>query len=119
MRLYVSYIPYATSSREQTSNIIMLVQFEEGDLLSETRDDAEISDESNENLVMPPLISKEEMDAMDSGNKYDYEPMSTEMLEDICGFNKSHPGINRREECHKIRNCIKQRQKKWKRELLS
>ena len=30
MRLDVSYIPYATSSREQTSNIITFKQFEEG-----------------------------------------------------------------------------------------
>ena len=34
----VPYIPYYTSSREQTGNIITLAQFEEGNLLSETRD---------------------------------------------------------------------------------
>ena len=37
----VSYIPCDTSSREQTGNIITFAQFEEGDLLSETRNDAE------------------------------------------------------------------------------
>ena len=56
VHMAVSYIPCDKSSREQTSNIIMLVQFEEGDLLSETRDDAESSDESDDDSIMPPLI---------------------------------------------------------------
>ena len=34
MRPDVSYTPYATSSREQTGNIITFTQFEEGNLLS-------------------------------------------------------------------------------------
>ena len=29
---------------------------------------------------MPPLLSEEEMDAIDSGDKSDYEHMSTEIL---------------------------------------
>ena len=33
----VKYTPCATSLREQTGNIITLSQFEEGDILSETR----------------------------------------------------------------------------------
>ena len=41
MQLAVSYIPYDTSSREQTGDIITLAQFEEGNLSSETRDDTE------------------------------------------------------------------------------
>ena len=36
MRPDVSSTPYATSSREQTGNIITFAQFEEGNLLSET-----------------------------------------------------------------------------------
>ena len=32
---------------------------------------------------MPPLLSKEEMYAIDSENESDDEPISTEMLEDI------------------------------------
>ena len=47
---------------------------------------------------MPPLIGKEEMDVMDSGDKSDDEPMPVEMLEDICDSSKSHPNVNRREE---------------------
>ena len=65
MRPAVTYTPCATSSREQTVNIITVTQFEEGDILSETRNEAESSDESDNDSIMPPLISEEEMDAMD------------------------------------------------------
>ena len=34
----------------------MFTHFEEGNLLSETRDDAESDEESDNDLVMPPLI---------------------------------------------------------------
>ena len=47
VRLSVSYITCATSSKEQTVNIITFTQFEEGILLSETRDNAE----SGENMM--------------------------------------------------------------------
>ena len=55
----VSYIPFATSSRGQTGNIIMFAHVEEGDLLYETRDDVESSDEYEDDSIIPPLISKE------------------------------------------------------------
>ena len=45
----VSYITCATSSRGKTGDIITFTQFEEGNLLSETRDDAESCDESDDN----------------------------------------------------------------------
>ena len=48
-----------------------------GGLLSETRDDAEIGDESDDNSIIPPLVSKEEIDLMDSGDESEDEPMST------------------------------------------
>ena len=41
----VSYTPYAASSREKTGDIITFTQFEEGNLLSETREDEERGDE--------------------------------------------------------------------------
>ena len=59
MRPAVSYIPCATSSREQTGNISTSTQFEEGNLLSETRDNAESGDEYNDDSIMPPIIGKE------------------------------------------------------------
>ena len=71
MRPDVSYTPYATSSGEQTGNIIMFTHFEEGGLLSETGDNTESGNESDYNSTMPPLISEEEMDAMSSGDEFD------------------------------------------------
>ena len=59
----VTYTPYATSSKEKTGDIIRFTQFEEGNLLSETHEDAESDDESgdesNDNSTMPPLIRLE------------------------------------------------------------
>ena len=65
----VTYKPCATSSRGQTGDIITFTQFEEGDLLSETCKDAESGDESNDDSIIPTLLSKEEMYAMDSGDE--------------------------------------------------
>ena len=39
VRPTVTYTPYATSSKEQTGDVITLAQFEEGDLISETCND--------------------------------------------------------------------------------
>ena len=44
MRPTVTYTPYTTSSKEQTGNVIMFAQFEEGYLLTETCKDTEIGD---------------------------------------------------------------------------
>ena len=49
MRTFVTYTPCATSSREQTGDIITFAQFEEGNLLSETRENAESGDKSDDN----------------------------------------------------------------------
>ena len=49
MRLIVTYRPCDTYSREQTGNLITFAQFEEGDLLSKTHNNAEIGDRSNDN----------------------------------------------------------------------
>ena len=40
MRLAVIYTPYATSLKEQTGDLITFAQFEEGNTLTETRNDA-------------------------------------------------------------------------------
>ena len=53
---------------------------------------------------MPPLISKEEMNATFSGNESDAEPISTEILEDIRDGIHSHPSVNRIEVCYRIRD---------------
>ena len=58
MRLYVTYTPCTTYSREHTGDIIIFDHFEEGDLLFKNRNDAESGDESDDNSIMSPLISK-------------------------------------------------------------
>ena len=83
MRLSVTYTPCATSSRKKTGDIITFAQFEEGDLLSETCNDAEGGDKSDDNSIIPPLLSEEEMDAMYYDNESDDDPISMEILEDI------------------------------------
>ena len=49
MRPAVTYIPCATSSREQTGDIITFTQFEEGNILTETRDNSESGDKYDDN----------------------------------------------------------------------
>ena len=111
----LSYTPNAKSSKGETGNIITFAQFKEGGLLSktrrllsETREDTESGNEYDDHSTILPSISEEEMDAMSSGNEYDAEPMSTEMLEDICGSGQSHTIIHRREARYKIHHRIKQ-----------
>ena len=45
MRPAVTYTPYATSSKEQTGDVINFAQFEEENILTETRNDAQSGDE--------------------------------------------------------------------------
>ena len=53
MRPEVTYTPYSTSLREQTGDVITFAQFEEGNILTETRNDAESGDESdNKSIIM-------------------------------------------------------------------
>ena len=67
---------------------------------------------------MPPLFSKKEMDVMSSVDESDTEPISTEMLEYICGGSQSHTNMNRRDARYNICDCIKQSQVEWKGALL-
>ena len=48
----VTYTPYPTSSKEQTGNVITFAQFEEGDILTETRNDEKIGEESDSESLM-------------------------------------------------------------------
>ena len=54
------------------------------------------------------------MDALDSGDESDHDIISTEMLEDICDGNKSHPEFIIIEASYKIRDHIRQIQSEWK-----
>ena len=53
------------------------------------------------------------MDAMDSGNKSEHNNISTEISENIRDRSQSHPNVNRREACYKIRDSIRQGQPEW------
>ena len=97
----------------------MSVQFEEGNILSKTCNNAESGDESNDDSIMSQLLSKEEMDVMDAGDESDHDLISTEMLEDIRDGSQSHPNVNKRESCYKICDCIRQRKLEWKGALKS
>ena len=93
MRPAVTYTPYATSSKEQTGDVITFAQFEEGNLLSETRNDTESSDESDSKSI---IISKNNMENLDETEKFDNDLISTEALHDIRDGNQTHPKINKR-----------------------
>ena len=52
IRPAVTYTPYATSSKEQTGDVITFTQFEEGNILTETRNDAESGNESDNKSII-------------------------------------------------------------------
>ena len=52
MRPAVTYTLYATSSKEQTGDVITFAQFEERNILTETRNNAESGEESNNESIM-------------------------------------------------------------------
>ena len=98
MRLAVTYTPYATSLKEQTGNVITFAQFEEGNILTETRKDAESGDKSDSESIM---INEQDMENMNFGDEPDHDLISTEMLKDICDGSQTHPNVNIREAHYK------------------
>ena len=49
----MTYTLYATTSKEQTGDVIIFSQFEEGSILTETRKNSESGDEpDNESIMM-------------------------------------------------------------------
>ena len=107
----VTYTPYGTSSREQNGNIITFAQFEEGNILTKTRNDAESGDESDNKSI---IISEQDMDDINYVDESDHDLISTEMLEDICDGSQNHQNVNRREAHYKIYDSIRQRQSERK-----
>ena len=81
MRPEVTYTPYATSSKEQAGDVIMFAQFEEGNILIKTRNDAESCDNSDNESIM---TSKQDMEDINYGDESGNDLISTEMLEDIA-----------------------------------
>ena len=66
MRPAVMYTLYATSQREQTSDVITFVLFEEEDILTKTHNNAESGDESDNELIM---MSKKDMENLKEKGK--------------------------------------------------
>ena len=56
------------------------------------------------------MMSKQDMENMNSGDESDHDLISTEMLEDICDVSQTHRNVNKREARYKIRDRIRQRQ---------
>ena len=111
MRLAFTYTPYATPSKEQTVNVIKFAQFEEGNILTETRNNAESGDESDKKSIM---MSEQDIEKINSCDESDHDIISTEMLEDIHDGSQTHRKVNSREARYKIRDRIRQRQLEWK-----
>ena len=93
MRPTVTYTPYATSLREQTGDLITFTQFEEGNILTETRNDAESCEESNNKSI---IMSKQNTENISSGDESDHDLISMERLEDIRDRSQTHMNVNRR-----------------------
>ena len=62
MRPEVMYTPYVTSSKEKTGNVTTLAQFEEGNSLTETRNDSESCDKSDSESLM---MNEQDMENLD------------------------------------------------------
>ena len=88
MRPAVTYTPYATSSKEQTGDVITFAQFEEGNLLSETRNDTESGDKFDSDSI---VISEKDMENLDEIEKFDDDLKSTKTLHAIRDGNQTHP----------------------------
>ena len=80
--------------RKKTDDVITFAQFEEGNILTETRNDAESGDESDKKSIM---MSKQDMENINSGDDSDHDLISTEMLHDIRYRSKTHTNFNKRE----------------------
>ena len=111
MRPTVMYTTYATSSKEQTGDVITFAQFEEENLISETRSDTERGDKYDSESIM---MSKKDMENINEKEKLDNDLICTETLHDIRDGNQTHPRIDKREARLEIRDRIKQNKSQWK-----
>ena len=88
----------------------MFAQFEKGDILNRTCNYAESGDKYDNEQIM---MSKQDMDAINFGDKLDHDLITAEMLEDIRYGSQTLSSVNRRQERYKIIDCIRQRQLEW------
>ena len=111
MRPTVTYTLYATSAKEKTGNVITFAQFEEGNLITETRNNTESDDKYYSESTM---MSEKDMENLDEKERFDDDLISTETLHDIRDRNQTHPSIDKREARLEIRDRIKQKKLQWK-----
>ena len=104
MRLLVTYTSYETSSKEQTGDVITFTQFEEGSILTGTRNNTESGDKYDSESLM---MNKQDMENIDSNEKSDHDLISTDMLEKICDGSQTHLTVNEREACYEIRDRVR------------
>ena len=102
----VTYTQYVTSSKEQTGNLITFTQFEEGNLISETRNETESGDKYDSKSI---TMSGKDMKILNETEKLDDDLISTETLHDMRDVNKTHLKIDKREARIAIRDRIKQK----------
>ena len=92
MRPAVTYRPYVTSSKKETGDVITFAQFEEGDSLTETRNDAESCDKYDRESLM---MKEQDMENFESNEESDDDHISTETLHDICDGSQTHPNVDK------------------------
>ena len=73
--------------------MITFAQFEEGNILTETRNDAESGDESDNESNM---MIKQDMENINSNDESDHDLISMEMSEDIYDESQTQPSVNKR-----------------------
>ena len=72
----MTYTPYATSSKEQTGDVITFTRFQKGNILPENCNDAESGDKSDNESIM---MIKQDIEDINSGDESDHDLISTEM----------------------------------------
>ena len=103
----VSYICYATSSHEQTGDIITFAQFEEGNLVE------------NEHNIEEDKSTLSSIDELSTDDYSDDVSISKNTVEEIWDGSQIHPVTNARDTRLKIHDCIKQTKSEWKGSELS
>ena len=88
-------------SPPQTGDVITFAQFKDGNILTETCNDAESGDESVHESIM---MSEQDTENLDSSDESDHDLISTDMLQDIRDGSQTHPNFNKREARYKMRN---------------
>ena len=102
----VTYTPYVTSLKEKTVNVIMVAQFEEGNILTEASNGTERVDKYDSESLM---MNEQDMEDLDSNEKSDYELISMETLEDIRDGSQTHPTVNKREARYELLDCVRRK----------